>query len=455
MAIWTVVLSGRGGRLTIESGMSSDSESAMEVVEVATSEDDASDSGSGVAPLNTSILASDTPLPPLLETVPSQQQVPSPTSPIAELLQTAGNSGSRVSVFTGASVEGRSPKNRAETAAKHGATRQSEAAVEAALLYLARHQRNNGSWTVDFENAPCRGECTHSGTTKDPHEIAATGLALLCFLGAGHTMHSGEYSEVVNKGVYYLIQNLKIVSASGSWLNSSHKSEMYEHGIATLALTEALHMTGDSSLSESCQAAITFIIDAQFKDGSWGYNPRTPGDLSIAGWQIMALKSAHSAKLAVSADCIRNVDLFLRRLQVGDFMFVYRLGSKPTASMTAIGTLIKMYRGVPKSDPSIRRAIDYLVKTEYSDTDVYYNYYATQVLFHFGGKPWEKWNRGMREFLVQSQSRNGHEAGSWWFGGPFNGEGGRIYTTAMSCLTLEVYYRYLPVYEETAEEFKF
>ncbi|MEQ1829507.1 MAG: hypothetical protein ABL921_26320, partial [Pirellula sp.] len=176
---------------------------------------------------------------------------------------------------------------------------------------------------------------------------------------------------------------------------------------------------------------------------------------SIAGWQIMALKSAHSAKLAVSPESIRGIDRFLRRVCVSDFLFVYRTGMKPTHSMTSIGTLIRMYRGISKSDPSIRRAIEYLAKHGHSETDVYYNYYATQALFHYGGKPWEAWNSSMREYLIRSQIKYGHDAGSWWLGGAFNSEGGRLYTTAMSCLTLEVYYRYLPVYEETEEEFKF
>ncbi|MEQ1831249.1 MAG: prenyltransferase/squalene oxidase repeat-containing protein, partial [Pirellula sp.] len=276
MAIWSIATNGKEGRLSIDSGIVSDSSESINVLDVANSDEEPSDMGDGPDTLTSSILASDLPPTPTMVNQPGLAPISSLTNLPSDAIRTSGDSGKSTSAFIGTSLELRSPKNRSQAGALNGATRQSEAAVEAALAYLARHQRNNGSWTVHFEDSPCKGECSNGGSTKDPHEIAATGLALLCFLGAGHTMHSGEYSEVVNKGVYYLLQSLKISSASGSWLDTSHKSEMYEHGIATLALTEALHMTGEESLKESCQAAITFIIDAQFSDGGWGYHPRTP-----------------------------------------------------------------------------------------------------------------------------------------------------------------------------------
>jgi hypothetical protein len=454
MAIWTIASTGKGGRMVIDGGVSTDSPEAINLLELEKSDEAPSDSGFGPEQLNTSITVSEAvPVPTLAE---GPGILPTASLVLSDSIRLSGSKGQVASTFVGSSLEARSPKNRVVAGAKNGATRASEAAVEEALKYLKRHQRNDGSWTTRFDESPCQGQCDHSGIEQDPHEIAATGLALLCFLGAGHTMHTGEYSEEVSKGVYYLTQRLRISSARGTWLASNSKSEMYEHGIATLALCEALQMTGDTSLIVYCEAAITHIIYAQHIDGGWGYNPKQPGDLSIAGWQIMALKSAFSAKIAVPPETIRGVDAFLRKQASGDFMFVYNTGMKPTASMTAIGTFIKMIRGVSKSDPSIRRAIEYLSKTAPNESDVYFNYYASQVLFHFGGKFWENWNDRLREYLIKTQGQSGHTAGSWWFpGDSSNIIGGRLYVTTMACLTLEVYYRYLPVYETTSEEFKF
>ena len=53
----------------------------------------------------------------------------------------------------------------------------------------------------------------------------------------------------------------------------------------------------------------------------------------------------------------------------------------------------------------------------------------------------------MVPMLLKSQAKKGHEEGSW-FDGVNGGHGadaaGRLYTTSLAALTLEVYYRILP-----------
>lgn len=467
LAIWTITSTGLGRRLSIESGVLTREEFSLETVVVESDTDDQpSQSGLGSLDVNSSLLTSDiqpNPLP-----LPGNVS-PKPES-ISDTIRQSGTEGvGSAAIFLNSSFEGRSAKNRLAIGAKNGATGPSEDAVDAALAYLARHQKNNGSWTINLDHGPCIGQCDHGGQRLDPHEIAATGLALLCFLGRGHTLQEGEYSEQVSRGVYYLVQNLKSQSGRATWLTSVAESEMYEHGIATLALCEALQMNGDKELlTKPCQEAINQIIYAQHNDGGWGYHPKTPGDLSIVGWQVLALKSANAAKLGVNAETIRGVDIFLRQHVKNDYMFFYKHGSNtPTPSMTSIGTLVRIFRGWSKTDPSILKAIEYLGDVGPSRADVYYNYYATQVFFQFGGKPWKDWNDRMRDYLINTQEKEGHMAGSWWFDlkkntsekesyvRVSNETGGRLYVTAMACLTLEVYYRYLPVNEAVRADFQF
>jgi hypothetical protein len=456
LAIWTF------GRLqdTARHVLIGDSDSQVngpiEIISVeALNSNDSSDSSdmadSRLAPsLSPSILA-----PPSLDAPQLDTSSPNTITTITANLIQHAESGNSSGAFLTTSLEGRNKKNRETIGARNGATAASEAAVEAALQYLARHQRPNGSWTMRFEEGPCQGECDHGCLEKDPHEIAATGLALLCFLGAGHTLNDGLYSEQVQRGIYFLRDNLKIRYGRGTWLTEVAGAEMYEHGIATLALCEALQMNEDESLKPTCQAAINHIIYAQHNDGGWDYHPKAPGDLSIVGWQVMALKSAFSAKLDVPPETIRGIDIFLKRTAVGEFMFRYR-NAKPTTSMTAIGMLLKIFRGASRTEPSIYKAAEYLAKEGPAERDVYSNYYATQALFQFGGKSWNIWNPQMREFLVNSQDVSGHTAGSWWFPKDTSNErAGRLYVTTMACLTLEVYYRYLPVYDSVENEFKF
>src|SRR5690606_20895936 len=87
--------------------------------------------------------------------------------------------------------------------------------------------------------------------------------------------------------------------------------------------------------------------------------------------------------------------------------------------------------------------------------DAYYNYYATQVVFQYTGGEgplWDRWNKKMRDTLVGSRDVKGHARGSWAPQGGDHGraKGGRLYATALNCMTLEVYYRVLPIYQEQA-----
>ena len=109
---------------------------------------------------------------------------------------------------------------------------------------------------------------------------------------------------------------------------------------------------------------------------------------------------------------------------------------------------MKMYLGQRRDHPNLREGALYLSDLGPSATNIYFNYYATMVLHHRRGKHWQKWNPKVRDFLIAQQSQQGHEAGSWYFEDRLgtSRQGGRLYTTAMAAMTLEVYYRYLPLY---------
>ncbi len=374
------------------------------------------------------------------------------------------------SMFATGSLEGRSQEMRNRLALSRGGSANSEKAVEAALVWLAKHQYRDGGWSTSFTdvNCPCQGQCSHGGINQlDTNRPAATGLALLCFLGAGYTHVEGKYKDEVYRGLMYLMDNVKHDQADamdrripGQFSSPLSKHQMYEQGIATLALCEAYQMTDDAILKSTCQRAVDFISDAQHYDGSWGYFPKTPGDLSIVGWQMMSLKSAHSSGLEVRNNRIIKIENFLNTQQSeGGAKYGYR-GTRPTRSMTAIGLLMRLYRGHPKTDPRMFRGAAYVAENGPSQSDFYLNYYATQLLFQLQCNEWRNWNTMLREHLVQSQNKVGHEAGSWYFddenGPPSNTVGGRLYCTALATMTLEVYYRYMPIYLDVQEQpFKF
>ncbi len=230
---------------------------------------------------------------------------------------------------------------------------------------------------------------------------------------------------------------------------------MYNHGIATFAICEAYQLTGDPDLKRACQNAINFIVSSQSYQGGWGYLPKQPGDLTISGWQMMALKSASAAGLDVPTSTVLRAKAFVESQKAKDGVnYFYREAGEKSITCTSIGILMRMFLGDSWTDPSIIEGMKQIDRYDDYGNDIYFRYYATLTLFHAGGSFWERWNERCREHLIRTQATEGHEAGSWYFENPFGKEGGRLYTTAMAAMTLEVYYRYSPLYQQADQPFE-
>jgi hypothetical protein len=372
----------------------------------------------------------------------------------AETLPTT-DATSEVGSIGGRGLDGRGEAARKALVASGGGSAESEQAVALALAWLAQHQNPDGSWSWDHTKGPCQGRCTQPGniTRGEKGDISATGLGLLPFLGAGQTHKAGKYQRTVYAALDYLVTHQKNDANGGSFMD---EGTMYGHGICSIAICEAYAMTNDRNLMVPAQNAVNFIVSAQDKvGGGWRYSPGQPGDTSVVGWQLMALKSAHMAYLNVPEATIQGISNFLNTVQTeGGYGYGYTApGKMPGCS--AIGLLCRMYLGWKKENPALLQGIEYLGEMGPSQQgNVYYNYYATQVMHHYGGEPWDKWNSVMRDFYVNSQSKNAYETGSWFFKGADHGaeRGGRHYMTCMCCMTLEVYYRHLPVYRKQSTD---
>jgi len=341
----------------------------------------------------------------------------------------------------GGGLQGRGTAARAKLVEIRGGNEASEAAVGRALRWLMAHQLDDGSWRFDLTMCPqCRGACRNSGDLET--STAATGLALLCFLGAGQTHVDGEYQDTVNKGLYYLTSQMILTEHGGDL----HQGTMYAQGIATIALCEAYGMSGDPALKNFAQQAVDFIVYAQHGRGGWRYHPGQPGDTTVTGWQLMALKSATLAGLDVPSPTLELVRHFLDSVQSGGGAFYGYQRSAKEPTNTAIGLLCRMYLGWPHDHDALRRGVEYLAYEGPSPDDMYHNYYTTMTLHHYEGPSWPIWNEKMRDYLIETQDRDGHEAGSWHFDHQHAERAGRLYNTAMATMILEVYYRYMPLY---------
>ena len=351
------------------------------------------------------------------------------------------------------SFAARDPRVRAEIVKKEGGTNLTEASVARGLRWLASVQNDDGSWSLK--------NYSRSDRSGNKGDSMGTALALLPFLGAGQTHEFGVYKKNVSGGLRWLLENQK---QNGDLRgNTTSQAGMYAHGQATIVLCEALALTGDRQFFDPVQRAIGYIEAAQHRAGGWRYRPGQAGDTSVFGWQMMALQSARAAGMdvAINPMTFTRADNFLDTVSsqprrgsklLSGAAYGYQPRREATDVMTAEAILCRMYLGWRKDDPRMKSAVNWLVKENLpssKDQNLYYWYYGTQVMHHYGGDPWQKWNQRVRTLLIESQSRRGRYPGSWAPDDFEWGEkGGRIYTTAMAVCTLEVYYRHLPLFKQ-------
>ena len=219
----------------------------------------------------------------------------------------------------------------------------------------------------------------------------------------------------------------------------------YAHGLCTIAICEDYAMTRDKELKIPAQQLLNEIVDAQDPSGGgWRYRRREPGDTSVLGWQLMALKSGKMAYLQVPDGTFRRASRFLDSVQ-SDYGAGYGYTAKGArSSTTAVGLLSRMYLGWDRKHRSLAKGVQNLHRVGPDEDEIYFCYYATQVLHHYGGPKWEKWNEQMRDSLVKSQTRGGANEGSWQLRAAHHRS--RLYCTSLATMILEVYYRHMPLY---------
>ena len=361
-----------------------------------------------------------------------------------------GGDGTGVGVGQGAGKDSfgmRGKGGRRLMVKKHGGSVATENAVDKALEWLAYHQEVDGHW--DSKKFGADGE----------HDTFCTGVAMLAFLGAGHSERVGQWKENVQRAVGWM-------KAEQKPTGEIHTRFGYEAATATMALAEAAGMSNIKETREAAQKAVNYCVEIhQCGEGSekmgWRYGPKEAGDLSVTGWFIMALKSSKVAGLHVDPAAFEGAIKFLDFVQqkidnppagvetgYGPVVAYGYTGPGNGGRLCAIGNLARQFLGWKKED--LQGSVEYFVKAhglpkpDAAGLDLYYTYYGTLCTFQQGGDTWKNWNEAMKAALLPRQCKGGDDAGSW---NPdtaaFSKNWGRVGETAISCLCLEVYYRYL------------
>jgi len=340
--------------------------------------------------------------------------------------------------------------NRSRLSERLGAAPEVETAVKAALKWLAGNQEPDGRWSVRRHGGG--KEVLEAGRDRlgagSQADTGITGLALLAFAAAGHTHTDGPHQATMRLGVNYLVQ------AQGADGNLGGHSQVYEfmycHAMATLAMSELAGMTGDQGLVEPLSRAVAYSLAAQDPSGGgWRYRPREPGDTSQLGWQVMALKSAELAGIPIPERTWQGAQRFLESVSGGGHrgLAAYRPGEEFTRSMTAEALVCRQFLGLPRETWTAREAGDYLLGAlpGQGEANLYYWYYGSIAMYQLQGDYWKRWSEALQRTLLATQRTSGALSGSWDPNTRWDGYGGRVYSTALSALCLEAYYRFLPL----------
>lgn len=309
-------------------------------------------------------------------------------------------------------------------------------AVVRALDYLAAQQTPSGGWVVD----------AYGGETT-----SATSLAVMSFLSAGHVPDEGPYAPTIRRGVQYVIDQQR---ADGLLASKHGHGPMYCHGISTLMLAEVVGMLHEPQAKQcrlALEKAVTLLLASQQvrKDGSnaggWRYAPTSnDSDLSVTGWQLLALRAAKNIGCDVPAENIDDAVAYVRRCGQGGG-FGYQPGAGATAVLTGTGLTALQVCGAETPDDTTR-GLRYLQARPLEPKAPWYFYgvyYGSVAGYKLGDDAWKTLKPHIHDPLLAQQHPDGH-----WSAENGNEKGfGTTYPTAMAVLSLTVEYGYLPIYQ--------
>lgn len=319
-----------------------------------------------------------------------------------------------------------------EVSGREWVTPETGAAIEKGLAWLAEQQNEDGSF------------CSRGNFQGN---VAITGLAGMSFLAAGHTPGRGRYGGTVSEAVGYILESTQ---PNGYIIEqeANYHGPMYGHGFAALFLAEVYGMSPRPEVRAKLEKAIGLIVDSQNDEGGWRYHPGSDeADISVTVCQVMTLRAARNAGLAVPKETIDRAVEYIRQCQLPDGGFRYRLVARRESRFPrSAAALVALYSAGIYEGQSVDQGLEYLMRFlpernrfQRPETHYYYGqYYAVQAMWHAGGDYWRRWYPSVRESLLRRQRNDGR-----WPARKYCAE----YGTAMALLVLQMPNNYLPIFQ--------
>jgi hypothetical protein len=340
-------------------------------------------------------------------------------------------------------------------------------AIDRGLAYLHRSQNSDGSWSVEATSRPGGFGPRRGGDGGGSGDLAVTALSVMAFLSAGHVPGEGPYRDTVDRGIRHVMAGQSRTGLFAAPFGGN--TEMYYHGICTLMLAEAVGMV-DGQLADSLRdrlaLAVKVILQAQRRGagnhaGGWRYRVEgSDADLSVTGWQLLALRAAKNVGCDVPADRIRAAVEYVRRChdpRTGGYMYQANAYSNVTIPCTGTGVLALELCGKEyHKSPQALRAASFLLRNPLvpGQPHFFYGvYYVSQAMFQMGDalgtNYWKSYRQDLHRLLLQVNPQRAD--GAWTGRAVDDGRLGPAYCTAMAILALTVEYRLLPIYQRFEE----
>ena len=307
---------------------------------------------------------------------------------------------------------------------------ETEGVIHGALEYLAKQQQINGAWTQEPKS------------NQEP--VAMTGYALMAFLSTGNLPDEGEFGRNVTSGMQYLLNQIQ---PDGLFREADQGKYMYNHGIATVALSELYGQTRSPVLRRRLEQIVGVIVNAQSPLGGWRYTPASnDADISVTVLQVAALRAAKNAGLAVPQDTIDRAIEFIGKCynqKAGGFAYQPNGPAGFARTAAAIYSLQVCGR---YDDPEVMKGSDYLFANNKDSAEwwPYGCYYAAPAEYMIGGDTWRRWYAQMKTRLMSTVLKDGDM--SYW-DEKRSQRLGAVYDTSVFITVLAMPYHYIPLYQ--------
>lgn len=304
------------------------------------------------------------------------------------------------------------------------------AGVDRGIAFLAAHQNRDGSFGLGSRD-------------RDAH-VGVTAIAGLALLAGGHVPGGADPLGAAARRAIEAVVAATDAKTGLIVTERTRSQPMYSHAFGTLLLAEASGMTGDADLGPPLRRAIDLIVASQNAEGGWRYYPGSKdADLSVSVCQVMALRAARNAGVAVPIETIERASAYVVAcFDARDRAFRYQAG-RGHVSFHLTAAAVTALNGLGlASRPEIESAFPTIAASfpggskKVAGHFLYGQYYALQAAYFRGDETFRPWYARVRDRLLAEQRPDGafDEAAV-----------GDLYGTAMALVILQLPYHFLPI----------